>query len=357
MAQKEEKMKKVLLIGTSIWLLASLLISPQCILAAEPGFSWKLNTPFIADTLWFTGVQMWADDVSKMSGGRMKIELIGSAFGADILGAVQQGTREAGYSSPAFLTARFPAAALFGQTPAFLDFLGFFTWMQAYGGKELLQDTFGNAAKIFPVGMAWAKTGAWANKKIEALSDFRGFKYANAAELKKILTDAGATIMPLGPYEIFGSIQAGTIDGGEFSTPYQDMVSGLHKVAKHCYFPGIQTIAQSFVLMVNNGKWDSLPPDLKEIVKGACDTAMVRSLTQWMVLDVRAVQALKDAGKVTILKYSREMQQEILDRLIPQYDANPDPMFQKVWKSQKEFIKVYVPYMKLQQLDAEVKLK
>ena len=135
------------------------------------------------------------------------------------------------------------------------------------------------------------------------------------------------------------------------------MVLGLHKFAKYCYFPGIQGTAQSFVLIVNSGKWETLPPDLKEIVKGACDTAMVRSLTQWMVLDARAVQALKDAGKVTIMKYPKDMQQEILDKLVPQYDANPDPMFQRVWKSQKEFMKGYVPYMKLQQVDAEVQLK
>jgi hypothetical protein len=51
------------------------------------------------------------------------------------------------------------------------------------------------------------------------------------------------------------------------------------------------------------------------------------------------------------------MQQEILDRFVAEYDAVKDPMFQKVWKSQKEFIKIYVPYMKLQQVDAEVKLK
>ena len=194
-------MKKVLLIGASIWVFTSLLISPQLILAAEPEVSWKLNTPFIADTLWFTGVQMWADDVSKMSGGRLKIELIGSAFGADILGAVQQGAREAGYSSPAFLTAKFPAAALFAQTPAFFDFLGFFTWMQAYGGKELLQDTFGNAAKIFPVGMAWAKTGAWANKKIEAFSDFKGTQICERGRNETNINRRGGIRSPLGPLQ------------------------------------------------------------------------------------------------------------------------------------------------------------
>jgi hypothetical protein len=32
-------------------------------------------------------------------------------------------------------------------------------------------------------------------------------------------------------------------------------------------------------------------------------------------------------------------------------------MFQKVWKSQKDFMKVYNPYMDLQKVDAQVSIK
>ena len=92
-------------------------------------------------------------------------------------------------------------------------------------------------------------------------------------------------------------------------------------------------------------------------MKGACDAALTRSLTRWAVDDVKVIKMLKDEGKVNVTKFSKEVQQEILDKFVAQYDAVTDPMFQKVWKSQKEFIKIYVPYMKLQQVDAEVKLK
>lgn len=360
-------MKKTLfirLIGLTLFLggFFSLMIVQRPTLAAEPEVVWKVQTFFQPGLPWYKSIEMWAEDVSRMSGGRMKIDLFGPAIGetrvfVDILGAVQRGTRDAGHTTPFIMAGKYPAASLFSGIPAFLDLLGYFTWMQAYGGKELLQETFGDAVKIFPVGMIWAKTGAWANKKIESLSDFRGLKYANAPEFwAKILSEAGAKVEGSG-WEALLHFQEGTLDIAEYQTPYYDMVLGFHKFTKYCYFPGISVAAMSLALLVNNQKWEALPPDLKEIVKAACDTAMVRSLTQWIVLDVKAVQVLKDGGKVTVLKYPRELQQEILDKLVPQYDAVPDPMFQKVWKSQKEFMKVYVPYMKLQQVDAEVKMK
>jgi len=94
--------KKLAFNGLFLLALFAALILPRPTLSAEPEIAWKLQTPFIADTLWFKSAQMWAEDVSKMSGGRMKIDVAGSAFGADILGAVQQGIREAGYTSPLF---------------------------------------------------------------------------------------------------------------------------------------------------------------------------------------------------------------------------------------------------------------
>ena len=51
------------------------------------------------------------------------------------------------------------------------------------------------------------------------------------------------------------------------------------------------------------------------------------------------------------------MQQEILEKFVQKYDGQKDPMFQKVWKSQKDFMKVYNPYMDLQKVDAQVTIK
>jgi TRAP-type mannitol/chloroaromatic compound transport system substrate-binding protein len=201
------------------------------------------------------------------------------------------------------------------------------------------------------------------------MDDFKGLKYqigdrvwGRTGDLiwEKILSDLGGSPTK-GPFGRLGGREAllsGRLDAGEDNTPWRDMsFLGIHEVVKYCYFPGIQDMAGFLELIVNNQKWDALPPDLKEIVKGACDSAMARSLTRWAVDDAKVVKILNDEDKVGIRKIPREMQQEILNKFVAYYDQVNDPMFQKVWKSQKEFMKIYIPYMRLQQTDVEVKLK
>ena len=61
----------------------------------------------------------------------------------------------------------------------------------------------------------------------------------------------------------------------------------------------------------------------------------------------------KETG-TEIIKFPKEMQQDILERFVKKYNAQKNKMFQKVWKSQKEFMKIYTPYMDLQKVDAKV---
>jgi len=355
-------MKRTLFIGFMVLAFIACAMPATSTFAAEPLVTWKVYTPFLEGLWHHKTAQIWADDIFKMSGGRMKIELIapiGAESPVDVFSTVQKGIGDAGYTSPGFMIPKYPAAMLFAGSPAFFDLMGYFAWMHAYGGRELLQETYGNALKVFPAGLFWAKVGGWGNKKIENLSDFKGQKYrVTVPTWGKILSEAGASMVmvPIGTDVIF-FFERGTLDSAESSTPWTDMLIGFHKFRQYCYFPGLQQIAGFFELLINNGKWDALPSDLKEIVKGACDTAMTRSLTNWLLDDAKAINLLKDQGKVTAVKYPKEMQQEILDKFVAQYDAVKNPMFQKVWKSQKEFMKIYVPYMKLQQVDAEVKLK
>lgn len=355
-------MKKILLIGLTVLVLAAFMVSAAPTFAAEPVVAWEVYTPFYEGLWHYKAAQIWADDVFKMSGGRLRINLIspmGGEVPADVFSSVQKGVWAAGYTSPAFMIPKYPAAMLFAGSPAYFDLMGYFTWMHAYGGKELWQETYGNALKVFPAGMFWAKVGGWGNRKIEKLSDFKGQRYRPTGPIwGRILSGAGASVvmLPIGTDAVF-SFQRGTLDAAESMTPWTDMLLGFQKFSKYCYFPGIQSVAGFFELLVNNEKWEALLPDLKEIVKGACDAAMARSLSNWILDDAKSVRLLQGEGKVSLVKYSNEMQQEILDKFIGQYDAIPDSMFQKVWKSQKEFMKIYVPYMKLQQVDAEVKLK
>lgn len=329
-------------------------------LAADPVVKWKCQTPW-PQALWqHKSAVIWADDIFKMSGGRMKVEVYATdeivpAF--EVFNAVAKGTLDAGHTWSGYVIGKYPGATLMAATPAFFDLLGYFTWMHAGGGKELWQEMYGDALKVFPAGMLWAEGGGWANKKIQKLSDFKGLKYRTVLIWGQILSEAGAAVVTLPAGEIVPSLQRGTLDAAEFSTPVTDLPLGFHEVTKYWYFPGLHQIAGFLELLVNNKKWEALPADLKEIVKGANETSMARALTHWLVADANAVEKIQKEGKVTIIKFPKAMQQEILEKFVVKYDAQKDKMFQKIWQSQKDFMKHYNPYMKLQSVDAEVTIK
>lgn len=353
-------MKKA--VPLALILLSSCLMAAGLTLAADPPITWKVQTPWPNGIWSHKAAQIWADDVSRMSGDRLKIDLLETVRGempGDVVDAVQKGIRDAGYTWPGLDSQKIPAAILFASPPAFFDLLGFFTWIQAYGGKDLLQEIYGNSVKIFPAGMSWGKVGLWATIKVEAMTDLKGKKIRTTSPfLGKIYAEEGASLVT--SPAVIGAIFAlagGTLDAADGSTPIIDFMFGFPKHTQYAYFPSLQMVAAYYTVCINNQKWEALPADLKVIVMEACNAANAKSLTNWLLDDAKAIRLIKEQGKPTIAKMSPQMQQEILNRLLAQYDAVPDPLFQKVWKSQKEFMKIYVPYMELQKVDAVVNLK
>lgn len=320
---------------------------------------WKVQTPW-PQALWVhKDAEIWAKDVEEMSGGRMKIDLYSAgeivpAF--EIFDSVRVGILDAGHTWPGYHIGKFPALTLMAATPAFFDLKGFFTWMFAGGGLELYQEIYGDQVVVYPVAMTYAESGGWANKKIQSLQDFKGLKYRTSLIWGQILSEIGASVVTLPAGDIVPSLQRGTLDAAEFATPVLDLPLGFHEVAKYMYFPGLHQMACFHELIVNPKKWEALPSDLKAILRRAGDASLTRALSHFLLDDCKAFQKYQELG-VEIIKFPKEMQQEILNRFVEKYDQHPDKMFQKVWHSQKDFLKLYRPYMQIQQVEAEVSLQ
>ncbi len=317
---------------------------------------WKVQTPW-PQALWVhKDAQIWAKDVEEMSGGRLEIQLFSAgelvpAF--EIFDSVRMGTLDAGHTWAGYNIGKFPALTLLAATPAFFDFKGYLSWMYAGGGKELHQEIYGDQVIVYPSAMTYAESGGWANKKIQSLQDFKGLKYRTALIWGQILSDIGASVVTLPAGDIVPSLQRGTLDAAEFATPVLDMPLGFHEVAKFQHYPGLHQMVCCHELIVNPKKWNELPDDLKAIVRRACDASIARAFSAFLLDDCKAFQQFKEMG-VEIVKFPPEMQQEIVDRFVEKYNDQPDPMFQKVWKSQKDFLKIYQPYMQIQQVEATV---
>lgn len=320
---------------------------------------WKVQTPWPV-TLWnHKTAILWGKDIEEMSGGRMKIQLYSGGEIVppfEIYDSVRRGTLDAGHTWSGYNIGKYPALTLFAATPGFMDVLAYISWMEAGGGKELWQEVYGENVVVFPALITWAEGGGWSNKKIEQLSDFKGLKYRTALIWGKILNDVGASVVTLPAGDIVPSLQRGTLDAAEFSTPSSDLTLGFHEVCKYQYYPGVHQLATFNELLINPKKWEELPADLKSIVQRAAEASVFRTLGNWALDDAKTSQLFKDKG-VEMTKFPAAMQKEILERFVVEYDKHPDKMFQKVWASQKEFMKTYAPYAELQKMDVAIDIK
>ena len=72
-------------------------------------------------------------------------------------------------------------------------------------------------------------------------------------------------LLPAG--EIFPALERGVIDAAEFVGPYQDRRLGLHKAAKYYHTTGWHESSTVTELIINKAAWESLPTDLREIIR------------------------------------------------------------------------------------------
>ena len=61
-----------------------------------------------------------------------------------------------------------------------------------------------------------------------------------------------------------------------------DKISGLHKIAKYYYGPGIHEPGTANELIMRMDKWQDLPNNLKEIVKSSCHAIYIESLAEFL---------------------------------------------------------------------------
>jgi TRAP-type C4-dicarboxylate transport system substrate-binding protein len=99
--------------------------------------------------------------------------------------------------------------------------------------------------------------------------------------------------------EVFTAMQLGTIDGFESSGYGGNYATGLHECSKYMIEPAPHTSygwAGSGVHAVNMDAWESLPSDLQNIVRVACQAHAFNNYVNCLEDDLVARQKLIDYG-------------------------------------------------------------
>ena len=319
---------------------------------AQTPIRWKVQSAWPPTSIVQDAAKLLVETIDKTSGGRLKIEL--SPAGAvvppfEIQDAVSRGVLDGGHTTPGYIIGKLKAFIPLTHGPLFgMDFIDYYGWYWEGGGHELLQEAYQQKLKMnvvsFQVHPEGPQAMGWFRKEIRTFNDIKGQRYRIYAAGAEVYNKLGIASVTLAGGEIVPALERGAIDGADWISCYDDKILGIDKVAKFHYAPGMHEPTTVGEFIINKGKWDALPADLKEVVKTSVQASYWNHFVRFQEKTAKACQELLAAG-VKIIKTTDELNK----RFLTAYDEvssewAKDDFYKKVVDSQKKYSGLIVPY-------------
>lgn len=299
--------------------------------------TWPPNFPVLHE-----GCQLFADQVAKMSGGRLRIKVYGGGELVPPLEAfdnVSSGTVEMANGAAYYWAGKMKAAQFFASVPFGLNAQQMNSWIVRGGGQELWDELYAPYDVLpFPSGNTGVQMGGWFNKEINAVSDLEGLKIRMPGLGGKVISAAGATAMNISGQELYTSLERGIIDATEWIGPYHDFKMGFHKIAKYYYYPGWHETGTMLETIINKSAFEALPADLQEILRTAIYRQNVYTISEFEARNSFYLNQIIQSG-TEMRKYPDEVL-EILrntSRAVLEEIAEGDPNCRKVYDAFMKF--------------------
>ncbi len=311
----------------------------------QQNFKWKMATTWPRDLPGAgTGAQRLADNIRAMSNGRLDITLYSAgelvpAF--EIFDSAASGIVEMGHGAAYYWKGKVPASQYYASVPFGMTALESNSWLYYGGGIELWHEIYQPFGLIaFPGGNTGVQMGGWYNLEINSVADLQGLKIRMPGLGGEVMRRAGATVQNIPGAEIFTALSTGTIDATEWIGPWNDLAFGLYQAAQYYYYPGWQEPGSTLECLINQQAFESLPEDLQEIVRIACQSINMDMHCEYTARNQQALDTLVNQHGVEL----RQFPDEVLARLktlsqeVIQEIADGDEMSQKVHASYFSFM-------------------
>ena len=320
---------------------------------AQAPIRWKVQTAWPLGVFPDDAAKLLVSTIDKTSGGRLKIEL--SPAGAvvppfEIQDAVSRGVLDGGHTTPGYIVGKLKAFGPLTHGPLFgMDFIDYYGWYWEGGGHELLQEAYQQKLKMnvvsFQVHPEGPQAMGWFKKEIRSFNDIKGQRYRIYAAGAEVYNKLGIASVVIAGGEIVPALERGAIDGAEWINCSDDRILGIDKIAKFHYAPGMHEPTTVGEFIINKGKWDALPADLKEIVKTSVQASYWNHFVRFQEKTAKACGELLASG-VKIIKTTDELNRAFLKAYdeIWQAEATKDEFYKKVIDSQKKYSSLVVPY-------------
>jgi TRAP-type transport system periplasmic protein len=251
---------------------ASALGAPQLAGFAQQGVTLKFHT-FMApmSNVWLSMHKPWMDKVEKESGGRIRFE----AYPAMQLGGTpvqlydqaRDGVVDIVWTLPGSTAGRFPRIEVF-ELPFIMNNAeatskAYWEYFQAQCPDEF-KETQVLALHVHGPGMFHS-----VHKQIRNVADLKGMKVRGPTrQVTKLLGSLGAIPVGMPLPQIPDALSKGTVEA--CAIPWEVVPSvKVHELTKfHSEFPAgsAALYTTTFVLAMNRARYDSLAPDLKQVI-------------------------------------------------------------------------------------------
>ncbi|MCF6102095.1 MULTISPECIES: TRAP transporter substrate-binding protein [Mesorhizobium] len=331
---------------------AATTLSAPAVLAQSP-VTIKMQTSWPASDIWMDFARQYIERVEKMSGGRLKFELLpaGAVVGAfQVLDGVNDGVIDAAHTVPVYWYGKHKAASLFGTGPVFGgSATTMLAWFHQGGGKdlyrELTQEIMGlNVVGFYGFPMP-AQPFGWFKKPVTTTAELQGFKYRTVGLAADLMQNLGLSVAQLPGGEIVPAMERGVIDAFEFNNPSSDLRFGSQDVAKHYTLSSYHQASESFEFLFNKDVFDDLDDDLKAILEYGVEAASTANTALALDNYSADLQKLQTEHGVTVHRTSKEIldaQLEAWDKIIPTLEA--DEFMKRVLDSQRQWVERVVYY-------------
>ncbi len=289
----------------------------------------------------------FAKKVNDMSGGRLRINVLpaGAVVKAfDLIDAVHRGTLDGGHGVSAYWYGKNSAYSLFGTGPSFgMDANTLLSWVEYGGGKELYNELQHNVMKLNVEGLLYGPMPTqplgWFKREVKSAADFKNLKFRTVGLSIDVFKEMGAAVVALPGGEIVPALDRGLIEAAEFNNASSDRLLGFPDVSKICMLQSYHQPLECFEVLFNKKRYDSLPEDLKSIIRYAAQASSADM--SWKAVDrySKDYEAMRSKQGVKFFKTPEDILQAQLkawDTVLARKAAE-NPFFAKVMESQKKF--------------------
>lgn len=350
-------MKRLILLVAATVLLAG--FGPADVAQAQQ-FKWKMQSANPAGAPQIVLLNKMAADIEKMSGGRLKIEVLASGAIVnpfEILDGVNKGVIECGQWWTHYSMGKHPAGSLFssplGGAGSGLDLMNHLSWYMNGGGRELYVEFYQKILKMDVMPFLIAPDGpeafGWYKKAPKTVAEYTKMRVRMSSGLSSdVLKDMGGIPVNLPGAEIIPAAERGLIDGVEWINTASDLKLGLYDVFKNYSLQGLHQAIGIMDIMINGKAWRALPPDIQAIVETACKQSIIEGMMYFVEENAKALNILIKEKGVNVFDAPAGYSDAFIKsskKVLAKFEEK-DPFFKKVLDSQREYAKLVVPFTK-----------